>query len=1494
MVRHALSFALLWLSTSMAAAADGDLKLVFLGDQGAHRPAQRFIQLAPALEPHGIHLTYTDDVTVLDPTRLAEFDGLVLYANIDTITKPQADALLNYVASGKGFVPLHCATYCFRNDPRVVALMGGQFKSHGVGVFTTERSEASHPILDGYLPFRSWDETYVHHLHNDRDRTVLEYRRGAEQAAGNEREPWTWVREHGAGRVFYTAWGHDERTWGNPGFQNLVERGIRWACGRDPRDTGSYQVDGLEPFIAPAMTRLPAGEPPFEYLDVGPKIPNYAAGRGETLNLMQQPLAADKSITRFVTPVDFAVELFADEQTFEAKPIAMNWDERGRLWVCETVDYPHDLSDGNRGRDRVRILEDTDGDGRADRSTVFAEGLNIPTAIAFHRGGAVVQNGTETLYLKDTDGDDRADQKLVLISDWALGDTHGGVSNFRNGLDNWIWGMQGYNQSAPQFDGKTSQPFRMGFFRFKLSQSDPPKVEQIEFVRSTTNNTWGLGISEEGLIFGSTANRQPSFYMPIPNRYYERVGGWAPETLAMISDTHLFQPITQKIRQVDHHGGYTAAAGHAIYTARTYPKSWWNRTAFLCGPTGKLVGTFVLEPDGAGFKSYSPINLLASDDEWSAPILAEVGPDGNVWVIDWYNYIVQHNPTPEGFETGPGNAYLTDLRDRRRGRIYRVVYRGPREGTRPGEAVSLTADDPAGLIAALSHPSMSVRLSAQRLLVERGQTDVVEELIRLVADTSVDEIGLNAPAIHAIHVLAGLGLLKGGDDSQPTRVDSSRTTVPPPSPEASRRREAAQAAVLAALRHPSAGVRRNAVSVLSNSPAAARAIVDAGLLADREPKVVLAALLAIADQSDAGLADPLVEFVLGPQVADRWLADAATAAAASRADRFLTALAKRSADAELSPTALAIVRRTAEHFARSNPDPERTIALVEALTAAKQPVVSQVIEGWIAGWPRDAALALDAADQDRIKQLFRAGDDSSKAALIQLTQRWRSDALADERAEVVQILSGRLENEQLEVAQRLEAAERLVAFEPTSAEVVARLLEPINPLAAPALATGLVAVIGKSSAADAAEQLLTLMPTATPTLRVAVVQTMLSRPAMTEALLRGLESGGLAVSDLSALQRQTLSDHPDPKLRETARRLLQSGGSQVDPNRQRLVEQKLPLTQRTGDFDAGKAAFTKNCSTCHKYQGEGNVVGPDLTGMSVHPKSEWLIHILDPSRSVESNYRLYTALTDDGVVINGILAAESLTSIELVDAQAKRHTILRENIEQLVASRKSAMPEGLEETLGDQGLVDLLEFLTTKGEYVPLPLGQVATVVTTQGMFYGRENQIERLVFPSWGIQTFNGIPFLLVDPQNDTVNNAVMLHGPNGDLPPKMPKSVMLPCETAVSRIHLLGGVAGWAAQAPRDGGVSMIVRLHYVDGAKEDHPLIDGRHVADYIGKFDVPDSKLAFDLNGRQVRYLAIEPKRPDVIKFIEFVKPGGPTAPIVMAVTVQPYKDAISSK
>ncbi|HEX6963949.1 MAG TPA: PVC-type heme-binding CxxCH protein, partial [Lacipirellula sp.] len=416
----AVGVAFLILSAAPALTA-AELNVLFLGDNGPHRPRERFEILEPVLRERGITLTYTDRVEDLNPETLGQYDALLLYANIDAIEPAPEKALLDYVAAGGGFVPLHCASFCFRNSEPLVKLIGAQFKEHGWARMRETVVNNDHPITRNYSGFESLDETYFHHLHNERDRTVLSYR-----IEGDRREPWTWVRFHGKGRVFYTAWGHDHHTWRHAGFHNLVERGIRWAAGDDPAKAGSYAAD--EPFPVPEMTKLPDGPPPFEYVDVGAKIPNYIPSaqwgtQGKPYTKMQKPLPPEESIKRMVTPVGFHVELFAAEPDIGGKPLAMQWDERGRLWLCESVDYPNELQPRNRGRDRIRILEDTDGDHRADKNTVFAEDLSIPTSLAFARGGVIVHNGTQTLFLKDTDGDDRADERSVLLSKWAMGDT---------------------------------------------------------------------------------------------------------------------------------------------------------------------------------------------------------------------------------------------------------------------------------------------------------------------------------------------------------------------------------------------------------------------------------------------------------------------------------------------------------------------------------------------------------------------------------------------------------------------------------------------------------------------------------------------------------------------------------------------------------------------------------------------------------------------------------------------------------------------------------------------------------------------------------------------------------------------------------------------------------------------------------------------------------------------------------------------------------------
>lgn len=233
-----LSFAALalFLTLQSSAAAESEsnadsIRVLFLGDRAGHRPEQRFALIEPVLSKRNIEFTYTESMSDINPEKLATFDCLLIYANITRISPEQDKALMEFVSAGGGLVPIHCASFCFQNSTNYIALVGAQFQRHGTGVFKETIVNADHPIMKGLAPIESWDETYVHRMHNT-NRVVLAERRDDQGA-----EPWTWVREHGKGRVFYTAWGHDKRTWNNTGFQDLVERGIRWTAANSPRKT---------------------------------------------------------------------------------------------------------------------------------------------------------------------------------------------------------------------------------------------------------------------------------------------------------------------------------------------------------------------------------------------------------------------------------------------------------------------------------------------------------------------------------------------------------------------------------------------------------------------------------------------------------------------------------------------------------------------------------------------------------------------------------------------------------------------------------------------------------------------------------------------------------------------------------------------------------------------------------------------------------------------------------------------------------------------------------------------------------------------------------------------------------------------------------------------------------------------------------------------------------------------------------------------------------
>jgi len=276
-------------------------------------------------------------------------------------------------------------------------MVGGQFQSHGTGVFKETILKPDHAVMNGLSPVESWDETYVHTNHNA-NRIVL-----AERRDNKDAEPYTWVREHGKGRVFYTAWGHDERTWSNAGFQVLVENGIRWASASSS-----------------AQLKPRTGLKPVEYVESTAPLPNYTptrngAVRASRFARMQKPLDPAESMKHLVTFPEFEVSLFASEPDI-VKPIWLAWDERGRLWMAETVDYPNNLQSAGEGHDRLKICEDTDGDGRADKFTVFRRPVEHPTGFAFANGGVIVIHSGKTEFFKDTNQDDKADERKVLFS----------------------------------------------------------------------------------------------------------------------------------------------------------------------------------------------------------------------------------------------------------------------------------------------------------------------------------------------------------------------------------------------------------------------------------------------------------------------------------------------------------------------------------------------------------------------------------------------------------------------------------------------------------------------------------------------------------------------------------------------------------------------------------------------------------------------------------------------------------------------------------------------------------------------------------------------------------------------------------------------------------------------------------------------------------------------------------------------------------------------
>ncbi len=620
-----------------SATAPRPLKVLFLGDgDGTHQSAGLFTALAPVLARHGIQLTHVSTpAEALTSQVLGDYDGLLLYGDHTAITPAQERALVGFVEGGKGLVAINAAIEMFPSSSAYGDLIGARGERKGSAEFTAEPLQASGAILKGLQPFSTTDDTYTFTKQSAAGRSVL-----MERVEGSVRTPQTWIRTQGKGRVFYTAYG-SEKTWQVPGFRQLVEQGLLYAVPDEAR-----------------KCRDELKMPELKYED-GHNVPNYE--NRDPAPKFQLPFTPQESMKFVQVPAGFSLELFASEPDI-VKPISFTFDERGRLWVIEAIDYPNDVRNGEPGDDRIKIVEDTNGDGKADKFTIFAdrsEPRDEPDVRQRRRdrvGGAA--HAVSERHGRRRQGGRPADpQHRMGDSRYARGPLEPSVRprQLHLGLRRLLRvRRRDEREEAPVHAGHV--PVQAGRQRLRVRDDVDeqyvgtgllPRTSTCSVRRRTT-----IPAFSSRFRTGSSRASRACRRRAAADRAIRAPRSSTPRTTRLRTSARWTCS-----------GATRRAAGHYFYTARSFPKEYWNRIAFITEPTAHIVGQGIIESNGAGFVTRDGWNLLSGSEEWVAPVHAQVGPDGAVWVSDWYNFIAQHNPTPMGYVNGRGNAYEQPLRD---------------------------------------------------------------------------------------------------------------------------------------------------------------------------------------------------------------------------------------------------------------------------------------------------------------------------------------------------------------------------------------------------------------------------------------------------------------------------------------------------------------------------------------------------------------------------------------------------------------------------------------------------------------------------------------------------------------------------------------------------------------------------------------------------------------------------------------------------------------
>jgi len=967
-----------------------------------------------------------------------------------------------------------------------------------------------------------------------------------------------------------------------------------------------------------------------------------AAQAGASLREQGGPLSPDEALAGFELEPGYRIELVAAEPLVK-DPVAIAFDERGRLYVAENRGYPGPLEGSGPATHEgvIALLEDTDADGRFDERREFASGLTYPNGVMVWNGGVFVTSAPDLLYFKDTTGDGVADDRRVVLTGFdAAKTTQLRFSHPTLGLDNWVYltsGLVGGRVTAPGHPERPPVEFAASDSRFN------PFTLAFETVGG--QGQYGLTFDDYGRRF-ICSNRHPVWHVVLEPRYLKRNPHLAfsqtVQEVSTVGPHAVVWPISEDMTTASfipnlmsrpHAGTFTAASGLHVHRGHALPEG-HEGSLFICESAQNLVQRQIRTPDGVTFRSRparAGREFLASRDNWFRPVFAANGPDGALYIVDMYRKVIDH-PTyvPEG-----SRALLDFEAGKERGRIYRVVAREWKAETRRIDLGRMSADELARLF---ERPNAWRRETAQRLLLERRHNSVVPLLRTLAASGRGGEA-----RVHALWTLDGLGALAAAD------VGKALMDVHPP-------------------------VRENAVRLaetrLAGSPELLSKVLQ--LAGDVDKRVRFQVALALGESDDAHAIDALAS-IARRDGADRWVRAATLSSAGNRAGDFLRSFVARQPRVDVRA---AVMQDLGQLFGAGE-SPERNLELVIEVAAPAADF----------GW-RPAALA-GIARGLRARGL----ETENRSALMTLLSSHSPRArLARQRVDwLLRRASAAARNSKTSVPLRLAAIELLGHTSYAAAgETLENLLAPRH---SSEIQVTAVRALLQLPGRDAAARLLAAdrWPAFTPHVLDAALAALMAEERHVPILLDAVETGAVAAVALGPSARSRLMAHGNAAIRQRARVLFAALSS---ADRRQVYERLRPaVLARSGSPAKGRKVFESRCAACHTFGRAGGALGPDLSGIRNQPADAILLHALVPDYEITPGYEGYVVKTRDGRTLFGRLESETPNSLTLRDTASQQHVILRSQVVSLSASTTSLMPGELETGLSEQDLADLIAYL---------------------------------------------------------------------------------------------------------------------------------------------------------------------------------------------------------